>query len=163
MKTVIFSHFNVIEIIFALNNALGRKDNTRIAFRGFKMHRHGQGPPVPSARTTLQEQRLVKYFQLPQTDQRSDAHSSTKPRNIAPSSDLKRELWRRQDPCSYVDPRRTRHDPLHHHQPLHLHHHHPPTIVIILIAIVDLYSNSFHSFNFFHKIMMIFLIVSMCE
>ncbi len=80
-----------------------------------------------------------------------------------PRLDLEKELWRRQHPGCYVDPRRTRHHPLHHHQPLHLHHHHSPTIVVILIAIVDLYSNSFHFFNPLHKIMMMFLIAFMCE
>ena len=79
-----------------------------------------------------------------------------------PRSDLKKELWRRQDPGCYVDPRRTRHHPLH-HQPLHHQPHSPPTIVVILIAIVDLYSNLFYSFHPLHKIMMMFLIASMCE
>jgi hypothetical protein len=84
MKTVIFWHFDVIEIIFALNNAPRQKDNARTASMGFNGHRYMQGPPVPAARTTLQEHRLVKYFHLPQMDQRSDTHSSAKPRNTAP-------------------------------------------------------------------------------
>ena len=68
MKTAIFWHFDVIKIIFALNNAPGRKDNARTTFCKFKGHRYGRDLPVPSARATLQEHCLVKYFHLPQTD-----------------------------------------------------------------------------------------------
>jgi hypothetical protein len=54
-----------------------------------------------------------------------------------------------------------------HQQLLHHYHHHrshsPSTIVVILIAIVDLYSNSYHYSHFIHKNMMRFLIVSMFE
>ena len=52
MKTVIFWHFDVIEIILALNYAPGRKDNARTNSSNFNGHRYGQGPPVPPARST---------------------------------------------------------------------------------------------------------------
>jgi hypothetical protein len=44
MKTVIFWHFNVIEIIFTLNSAPERKDNARTASSSFNGHWYGQGP-----------------------------------------------------------------------------------------------------------------------
>jgi hypothetical protein len=78
MKTVIFWHFNVIEIILALNYVHGRKDNARKTSSNFNGHRYGQGPPVLSARTTIYKHRLVKYFHLPHTDDRSETQSSAK-------------------------------------------------------------------------------------
>ncbi len=161
MKTVIFWHFDVIEIILALNYAPGRKEDVRTTSRKFSGHRYGGSPPVPSAHTMCQEHHLVKYFHLPQTDQRPDTHSSVKSRNTAQIRSQE-ETWRKEDSGCHVDPRRTRHHPLH-HQPLHHQPHSPPTIVVILIAIVDLYLNLFHSLHPLHKIMMMFLIASMCE
>jgi hypothetical protein len=83
MKTAIFLHFNVIEIIFALNNASGRKDNARTTSREFNEHRYVQGPPVPSARTTRRRHRLVKYFHPLQTDLRSELRRDHKHQNSA--------------------------------------------------------------------------------
>ena len=84
MKTIIFWHFDVIEIILALNYAPGRKDNAMTTSSNFNGHRYGQGPPVPSACTTRQKHRLVKYFQLPQTDLRSKHVRDQKHQNTAP-------------------------------------------------------------------------------
>jgi hypothetical protein len=69
MKTIIFWHFDVIEIIFTLNNAPVRKDNARTSSSNFNGHQYGQGPPVAMSvkhtegcpRIVLSLRRIIKY------------------------------------------------------------------------------------------------------
>ena len=118
---------------------------------------HPYHPPVWPARSTASSN--TSTWRSRRRDLR---HTTLQNRETLPHIRSREGTLERQHPGCYVDPQRTRHHPLH-HQLLHHQPHPPPTIVLILIAIVDLYSNLFHSFHPLHKIMMMFLIASMCE
>ena len=83
MKTIIFWHFDVIEIILALNYAPGRKDNARTTSSNFNGHRYGglcpYRPPVPPFGSTASSNTFTSRRRI-----RDQTHTAPRNRETPP-------------------------------------------------------------------------------